>query len=129
MEILMMLMEVQKRALQKACDLIAGMGLTYAIRGDGIELGSLQVHEPAGERHPNGRKKRDTQRFIDYKVRDRLMLLVVGEVEVFQIIAGDDDMTPAALQSNVAGHANRIFGSGNYSTAICEDTVQVIREA
>ena len=115
------MLDIQRKLLDRMLAQLDGMNAKYAIVIDGEKFGTLEV---APDR-PRANRVRTGIDFKQFKIRERLEALKVGEVLVIDVPAG---INVRAVQSNACARAASVFGPGNSTTCRVGQQVQLIRE-
>lgn len=115
------MLEIQKKTLQKAIDLLDTLGCSYAIIDlDGNQFGTLQVNQP---------KKKSPMRFARGEIKryleKYLVNLKVGEV----VIIPYDKFGPQTVQASTAAWFHHRFGGGCQTSTLNHknNCVEVLR--
>jgi hypothetical protein len=113
----------QANAIDKALKLLDAAGCTYGVKApDGRTFGTIpMVLPPATIR---SRKRRPQINFRQTGYPAKLRPLKVGEVEICQPPQG---ATAQQLQKTIHSFCHRHWGSGNFTTAIFNGAVEVLR--
>ena len=115
------MLEIQKKTLQKAIDLLDTLGCSYAIIDlDGNQLGKLEISQP---------KKKSSLRFARGEIKrylERYLInLKVGEV----VSIPYDKFGPNTVQASTAAWFHHRFGGGCQTSTLNHNNscVEVLR--
>lgn len=116
--------EVVRKTVEQAVRLLEATGSSYkVITSDGTQYGKLEVVQP---------KKRQINTEREYgairKYYDRFVKYDANVGDVFEIPVSKD-FKAEEIRSGVCAKLSTRWGKGTYTTAIVEDSVQILRTA
>lgn len=99
-----------ERAMLEAIQTLEQIGCTYTITD----------HD--GKVFSNEAQRKRRRSYSSLNITQRMVESSIGDSVFFKC---PEDVDPLELQSAIAGHAYKVFGSGNYSTTIDRDRAGV----